>query len=220
MNRRDLELLSAYLDGELKPAETLRLETRLKTDPELVSALEDLRATRALLRKLPLRKAPRNFTLTRQMVAKNPPLPRSYPWLRLATMTAALLFFFSFGINFLTTRLTPPVPVGMGGGGEVQSYAADEALPQAAAPTDEPSLSLAPQVTQETARVIETPSTKSSGEETASALEEPAEQSEPLLQPQSTPPVPSTWQVGLAALAAVGALLTAWIRQRSARRWK
>lgn len=221
MNRRDLELLSAYLDGELKPNESLRLEARLKTDPELVSALEDLRATRTLLRKLPQRKAPRNFTLTRQMVGKNPPLPRAYPFLRLATVAAALLFFFSFGANFVSTQMSPAAPYGMGGGGEVQSYAAEEAAPQAAAPAEEPSLSLAPQATDETARILETPSAKNGGEEIAPALESPAPQAEPLPEPQSPAPfVPSIWQVGLAALAAGGALLMGVIRQISARRWK
>ena len=76
MNRRDTEKLSAYLDGELKPSDSTKLEARLKTDPELASVLNDIRATRTLLRKLPSRKAPRNFTLTRKMVGQNPPLPR------------------------------------------------------------------------------------------------------------------------------------------------
>ncbi len=217
MNRRDLELLSAYLDGELKPNESLRLEARLKTDPELASALEDLRATRTLLRKLPQRKAPRNFTLTRQIVGKNPPLPRAYPFLRLATVAATLLFFFSFGANFVSMQTAPAAPYGMGGGGEAQSFAAEEAAPQAAAPAEEPSLSLAPQATDETARILETPSAK----EVAPAPEQPAVQAEPLPEPQSPAPlVPSAWQVGLAALAAGGALLMGVIRQLSARRWK
>ena len=68
MNQRDLELLSSYLDGHLNPSEITRLEARLKTDPQLASVLTDLRATRSLLRKLPQRRAPRNFTLTRKMV--------------------------------------------------------------------------------------------------------------------------------------------------------
>ncbi len=34
---RDVEQLSAYLDGQLPPAEAARLETRLKTDPQLHS---------------------------------------------------------------------------------------------------------------------------------------------------------------------------------------
>ena len=64
-NFRDIETLSAYIDGQLNAADAARLETRLKTDPELASVMNDLRAARGILRKLPARKAPRNFTLTR-----------------------------------------------------------------------------------------------------------------------------------------------------------
>src|SRR5689334_3508611 len=126
MNQRDLELLSSYLDGQLKAAESTRLETRLKSDSELASALNDLRAARTLLRKLPQRRAPRNFTLTRKMVGQNPPLPRAYPFFRFATALATLLFIFSVGLNSART-LRVGYGYGMGGGGgapEIQSYAA------------------------------------------------------------------------------------------------
>src|SRR5512141_601281 len=116
MNQRDLELLSAYVDGQLKPSDSAHLETRLKTDPQLASVLTDLRVTRNLLRKLPARKAPRNFTLTRKMVGQNPPLPRAYPVFRFATALATLLFIFSFGVNSVSRLASQPV-YGMGGGG-------------------------------------------------------------------------------------------------------
>lgn len=51
MNQRDLELLSSYLDGQLSPSDSARLEGRLKTDLQLASVLNDLRATRTLLRR-------------------------------------------------------------------------------------------------------------------------------------------------------------------------
>ena len=57
MNQRDVELLSAYLDGQLKPSDSARLESRLKSEPELVSVMDDLRAARNLLRRLPQRRA-------------------------------------------------------------------------------------------------------------------------------------------------------------------
>ncbi|MFQ5408654.1 MAG: zf-HC2 domain-containing protein, partial [Anaerolineales bacterium] len=41
---RDLELLSAYLDGALRPSEAARLERRLRAEPELQHALAELRA--------------------------------------------------------------------------------------------------------------------------------------------------------------------------------
>lgn len=234
MNRRDLELLSAYLDGELKPADSTRLETRLKTDLELVSALNDLRATRTLLRRLPSRKAPRNFTLTRKMVGLNPPLPRSYPAFRLATLVATLLLFFSFGVNFVGMQMASQVPYGMGGGGgaaDTELYSVQEAPaeePAAAAPApEEPSVALVPQGTvlppseEDSTRIMETPSAKDSGTENAAGQDQPPAMEEPLPQPQPRAPlVSSAWQIGLLVVAFLGVLLMGLMRQSSARRWK
>ena len=111
-NHRNIETLSAHLDGQLDSKESTKLESRLKTDPELESALRDLRAARGILRKLPSRKAPRNFTLTRQMVGLKPPLPRSYPLARFTTVFAAILFLCSFTTN----TLTPMLNFGFGAG--------------------------------------------------------------------------------------------------------
>jgi hypothetical protein len=116
---RDVEKLSAYLDGQLKSSEAARLESRLQTEPELASILKDLRQTRSLLRQLPQRRAPRNFTLTPKMVGQKPPLPRAYPTFRFATVLATLLLFFTFAANSIAPSLatTVPYPYGRGGGG-------------------------------------------------------------------------------------------------------
>ncbi|MCJ7658985.1 MAG: hypothetical protein MUO67_07530 [Anaerolineales bacterium] len=65
---RDWEALSTYLDGQLSNREHTRLEARLKSDPDLQSALEDLRQTRSVIRSLPKLRVPRNFSLTPEMV--------------------------------------------------------------------------------------------------------------------------------------------------------
>src|SRR5215208_7251226 len=118
MNNRDLELLSSYLDGQLKPSDSARLEARLSADPNLRAVLDDLRASRGLLRQLPMRKAPRNFTLTPKMVGKNPPLPRAYPAFRFVSALATLLFCFTVGLNIFGTQMAAPGPnFGYGGGG-------------------------------------------------------------------------------------------------------
>src|SRR5512145_3530643 len=122
MNHRDLELLSSYLDGQLKPSDSARLEARLASDPDLRAVLSDLRSARGLLRQLPMRKAPRNFTLTPKMVGKNPPLPRTYPAFRFVTALATLLFFFTMGVNFLAPQMASQPAFGMGGGGAPDVY--------------------------------------------------------------------------------------------------
>ncbi|MCZ2127302.1 MAG: hypothetical protein LC099_05955 [Anaerolineales bacterium] len=108
-NFSDIEFLSEYLDGRLTANDAAQLELRLRSDPELESALQDLRAARSFLRQLPQRKAPRNFALTRQMVGLKPPLPRAYPLFKFASAFAAALFLFSFAVH------APPLSAGFGG---------------------------------------------------------------------------------------------------------
>ncbi len=107
LSLRDHQELSAYLDGELKPAAANRMEDRLARDPNLRAALEDLRATKSILQRTPARKAPRNYNLTPQMVAKAPPVPRLVPALNYASVLALFLFFFSFLPSFSMSGAAP-----------------------------------------------------------------------------------------------------------------
>ncbi len=75
---RDLEMLSAYLDGELRPSEKDALEARLARDETLRAVLDELRANRLLLRQAPRLKAPRSFTLDPAVFGQR------YPWWRRA----------------------------------------------------------------------------------------------------------------------------------------
>lgn len=141
---REIENLSAYLDGQLDSKESAKLESRLKSDPELESALRDLRSARGILRGLPARKAPRNFTLTRQMVGLKPPLPRTYPLIRFATVFASILFLLSFTANALSPlagfggAAAPVQSFGMGGGCEgCEGAPAQEAAAATEAPATE-----------------------------------------------------------------------------------
>jgi hypothetical protein len=229
MNRRDLELLSSYLDGQLKPSDSTRLEARLASDPELRAVLDDLRAARGLLRQLPLRKAPRNFTLTPKMVGKNPPLPRSYPAFRFVTALASLMLFFALGLNFVVPQMAQAPAFGMGGGGAPEVFSAEQApaVPEAAAteapapeaPAEEPSVLMQPLPTatispaEDSAREAETPADKQGVTNEADVLEEPPST------PQA-PPVAPSWQIVLAAIVVLGALGMVLMRQAAASRWR
>ena len=98
---RDLEQLSTYLDGQLSQSDRTRLEIRIKSDPALASALEELRQTRAFLRHTPQRRAPHNFTLTPKMAGIRPPVPRLVPVLSWASAAAMLLFIFTLGAGLV-----------------------------------------------------------------------------------------------------------------------
>ena len=103
---RDLEQLSAYLDGQLKPSESARIESRLQMEPELATVLKELRQTRAILRQIPQRRAPRNFTFTPKMVGSKPPMPRTYPIFRFASTLATVLLFVTIATNFIVPRFS------------------------------------------------------------------------------------------------------------------
>ena len=238
-NFYDVETLSAYLDGQLDASNAARLEARLKTDAELASALRDLRAARGILKKLPARKAPRNFTLTRQMVGLKPPLPRTYPLLRFATAFAAILFLFSFTANTLVPMFNfgaaaPAYGLGSGGGCDACGGGGPESAPMAAAATEAaateapatelfaaqeaaPASTLttdaadtAPMAETETVRIMETPSAKEPAPETANQAEV-----------QQEPPLsPVNWTWIFLGIAILGGLVL-WIMQFTARsKWR
>lgn len=233
-NFRDIENLSAYLDGQLSASDAARLEARLKTDPELDSVLSDLRATRGILKKLPARKAPRNFTLTRQMVGLKPPMPRAYPLFRLATVFASILFLFSFTATTLSPYVSFSAPnmggFGMGGGcdgpcgdaamesaplEEAPAAAPEESFTQEmepAATEEAPSSDMAPfAVTEDPARIMETPSAK-----------EPAPESEnqPGVAQEAGTSSSFNWTMLFLVIAALSGSMM-WIMQITARKkWR
>jgi hypothetical protein len=103
LTEREIELLSLYLDGALSDSERAALEARLQIDAALRGELESLRQTVSLLRTLPPRRAPRNFTLSASQVA------RSIRWMGFPTSTAfsalsaAAAFLLFIGASLLLT---------------------------------------------------------------------------------------------------------------------
>ncbi|RPJ50836.1 MAG: zf-HC2 domain-containing protein, partial [Chloroflexi bacterium] len=79
LSNHDYEQLSAYIDGQLAPAERRKLEERLRVHADLQAALDELTRTRTLLRSAPRRRAPRNFSLTPAMVGERA-AERKRPW--------------------------------------------------------------------------------------------------------------------------------------------
>jgi anti-sigma factor RsiW len=102
---QDYELLSAYLDGALAPDERTALETRLQTDDGLRQELEGLRQTVKLVGSLPAMKAPRNFTLTRDMIDLRQSrwliFPTSAAFSGITAAAATILILIGAGLFFL-----------------------------------------------------------------------------------------------------------------------
>lgn len=193
MNFHDAELLSSYLDGQLGPSEAARLEARLATDAGMRRLLQDLRTTRSLLRALPQRKAPRNFTLRPKTHRLAAPTPRAFPVLRFASVLASGIFLGTVALNGLAplaaNRLAaaPAASYGMGGGG-----AAEAVPPPAPTESAQSLLAGAPSSTPEATTLPPT-------------LQAPQLKTAPQPPRAAAPPasglVPTSLQVLLAALA-------------------
>src|SRR3989337_2265135 len=122
LSTRDLERLSAYLDGQLAPGEAAGMEARLQDDSALRETLEGLRQTKAALRSLPSLRPP------------------AYPGLRLATAIATVAFMIVTGLDVLTQGLSrfalgaaAPAPaaeqVMLGAAPELEAPAVEETAP-------------------------------------------------------------------------------------------
>ena len=101
MSPRDWQLLSAYMDGQLSERERVQVEQRLNASPELQENLQVMRRNRAMLRSLPSRPVPRNFTLTPDMVPQPFRFRGLFPVLRLSSALAALLVMVMFMVDLL-----------------------------------------------------------------------------------------------------------------------
>jgi hypothetical protein len=225
----EIEQLSAYLDGQLSDSESKRLKNRLESDVELASVLSDLSSARNILKVLPKRKSPKSFTLTRKMVGLKPPLPRTYPLFRLATVFATLLFVLSFSVNALSPYVsfstTTSYGFGYGGGGG-GGAAGDPAAAQEAPATEESMMEMAteapaeplPQST-ETVRVTEeTPTPKEAGSE--SFAQDSVEGSQNQTQVANEAVFPSNWIIIFLVISIIGGLSLLFMRQSAKQKWQ
>lgn len=104
----EIELLSAYLDDMLNEAERTALEARLADDVGLRRELDALRATVGLIHALPMLKAPRNFTLTPQMVKSRTESGRIIRFPPTLAMSAAASFVaILLGLVLVIGRISP-----------------------------------------------------------------------------------------------------------------
>ena len=208
---RDVEQLSAFLDGQLPQAEKTRLEARIQSDPALSAVLANLRQARSILRRTPKRHIPRNFILTPKMAGIKPPVPRLVPALSWASATAMLLFILTLGTNFLgkisfgaaapMMAAAPMTSEGYGVGGGPAATQPSELDNTQVTPAPDASVLTAPEATPSSELRQEAPAAASST--------------------KATPKPVNVWLyiwLGLAAALITAALLIRWVSLQTFRR--
>jgi hypothetical protein len=181
------------------------------------------------------------------MVGLKPPLPRTYPVFRFATVLATLLLFFTFATNFMAPRMVrTAVPYGIGGygGGGAEPEAAMEAAPEEpAAPAleapaakepsvEEPAVPVAPAPAptemsptfEDSVRIEPTtqPSEKSGVQEVPPG-ETFAQQTAPGEAEQAqrpARPISASVQIVLAGVAILSGLIALLLRYSAIRKWR
>jgi hypothetical protein len=242
---RDVEDLSAYLDGELPAGRAARLEARLKAEPALAQALADLRATAQALGSLPALRPPRSLLLRPGIVRPRQPFAWAFPTLRLATALSAVAFAVVTGFNAFGRGLafgpmaSAPAPEAIGAleapaAADVSPTEPDEPMALAAPAPAEP----APSATAEAESALRaaeagTPDGMGGGLEVAPVEEAPAlvgaapeaaiapgevtsQAAEPEVSATVAPRLPPVaLPAALAALTLVLGVLTLWTRPRT-----
>jgi anti-sigma factor RsiW len=130
LSTRDLELLSAYIDGELSARGIARLLPRLDREPGLKQALDEMKAVVQQLGSLPEAPLPRSFTLTPDVVRIRS-RPRAYPVFQFATALAAIAFVALVGLDTVVGQFS------LASRGAVMSDMVQEALVAAPQPEAE-----------------------------------------------------------------------------------
>jgi anti-sigma factor RsiW len=97
ISNRDWGQLSAFLDGELSRRDKIQLEKRMKVNPDLQAALEELKITKQILSKTPRILVPRNFMLTPAQIG----IKTRQPVYRRYRLAAALMSFVFIGVLIL-----------------------------------------------------------------------------------------------------------------------
>ena len=102
LSLQDYQVISAYLDNACSEKERVLIEKRILEEPELNQALLEFKHTRRLLQAMPVRRAPRNFTLSGSRVPARPQRFFLAPALNFVALTAALLMMVVFtGSQFI-----------------------------------------------------------------------------------------------------------------------
>jgi len=123
--------LSAYIDGQMAPAQRADLEASLAQDGKLQRQIEGIRQVKMMLRDLPLSEPPRNYLLTPSMVQESSSKVRRQrtPLLAMRWVTAltTAAFALTLGLNLL---VQVPAPASIARDAGNLGYSAEVAEPE------------------------------------------------------------------------------------------
>lgn len=103
--QKDWILISAYLDGRLSSEHAAQVDARRSSDPTFDQACREMAYTRKLLKSLPSKRAPRNFTLSSEYALKKVKKWGVHSYFGLASATAAFALVAVFAwTNFFGFR--------------------------------------------------------------------------------------------------------------------
>lgn len=114
LTQKDWLLISAFLDGRLTDVEKTAFESRLNSSADFKSAFHEIEYTRRLLRSLPQKRAPRNFTLSAQYVKKTSRrwgLNRLFGWASAASAVALAAIFAWSNLFSFQAKMAAPAPM-------------------------------------------------------------------------------------------------------------
>ena len=101
LSARELQLLSAYLDGELSDKDQKRVEKLLSDHRAANYSLEKLRQVKSVIKLLPIHKVPRNFTISTEEVSRSL-IPGLAGILRYASAVSAALLAVVLAFDFIS----------------------------------------------------------------------------------------------------------------------
>ena len=106
LSAREFEKLSAYVDGQLSARKMAVLEKKIRSNAVYQETLAELQETKRLLRSVPLKQVPHNFTLTSQMAGIRTARPAHlFPVLSISSAVAGVLVVVSLAIEMLGAPL-------------------------------------------------------------------------------------------------------------------
>ena len=157
------EQLSAYLDGELSPAEAQKVEQAIEADPALGEELAELRRLRDLLGQLPTVHAPAELAETilqqaeRDSLIVEPPSsesPSRFRWVRYLAIAAVLVLAACIGVvivSELWSKAARRPPITLAHRGEKPTLASEAAETSGVRAEEKPDATVVAEETKEMA---------------------------------------------------------------------